>query len=132
VYGFSQAPISATVSVTNSDGTPQVASTSVSESNGWLTLNANNFTFSAPTIRVVIDGTAVAPTPTPTPTPSIVATPTPTASPSVVANPTPTVASAPQATPSAKKPLVSKTTCIKGKITKVVTGTKCPAGYKKK
>jgi len=132
VYGFSQAPISATVSVTNSDGTSQIASTSVSESNGWLTLNANNFTFSAPTIRVVIDGTVVAPTPTPTPTPSIVATPTPSASPSAVANPTPSVASTPQATPSAIKPLVVKTTCIKGKITKVVIGKKCPAGYKKK
>lgn len=54
VYGFSQAPVSARVTVTSSNGTSQVATTSVSERNGWLTLSADNFTFSNPVIRVVL------------------------------------------------------------------------------
>jgi hypothetical protein len=30
------------------------------------------------------------------------------------------------------KPVIKKITCVKGKVTKVVAGTKCPSGYKKK
>jgi hypothetical protein len=30
------------------------------------------------------------------------------------------------------KPKVKKITCVKGKVTKVVTTAKCPSGYKKK
>jgi hypothetical protein len=30
------------------------------------------------------------------------------------------------------KPVIKKITCVKGKVTKVVAGTKCPTGYKKK
>lgn len=52
VYGFSNAPVSATVSVLSSDGTTTVASTVVKESGGWMHLAANGFTFSSPTIQV--------------------------------------------------------------------------------
>ena len=52
IYGFTQAPISATVSVTSEAGTPSVATTVVNEKNGWLSLGAYNFTYSTPTIRV--------------------------------------------------------------------------------
>jgi hypothetical protein len=122
IYGFTNAPVNATISVTSENGENNVATTVISEKNGWLSLGAYNFTYSSPIIRVVLDGTVDVPTPTPTPTPT----------PSIVATPTPSAVATPQPTASAKKPLVVKTTCVKGKITKVVTGTKCPAGYKKK
>jgi hypothetical protein len=52
VYGFSKAPIQATLSITSADGTPQVATTVIGERNGWLYLQAKNFEFSAPTVKV--------------------------------------------------------------------------------
>jgi hypothetical protein len=70
-------------------------------------------------------------TPTPTPTPVATATPTPT--PVATLTPTPTPSATVAAT---NKPIAKKTTitCIKGKITKKITGVnpKCPTGYKKK
>jgi hypothetical protein len=50
IYGFSKAPINATISVTSADGTPQIATTIVGEKDGWLYLQAKNFEFSAPTV----------------------------------------------------------------------------------
>lgn len=53
LYGFSKAPISATISVTG--GTNKtVATTVVSEKNGWLKMAAYGFTFSDKTIKVKI------------------------------------------------------------------------------
>jgi len=124
IYGFTSAPVNATISVTSDNGEKNVATTVISEKNGWLSLGAYNFSYSSPIIRVVLDGTVEAPAATPTPTPS--------PAPSIVATPTPSPVAVPQTTIAAKKPVIIKTTCIKGKITKVVTGTKCPAGYKKK
>jgi hypothetical protein len=60
LYGFSKAPISASISVTSDDGTEQVATTSVSERDGWLHLAAYGFHFSQPTISVRL--TSQAPT----------------------------------------------------------------------
>jgi hypothetical protein len=96
LYGFSKAPINATISVTSADGTPEIATTVVGEKDGWLYLKANNFEFSAPTVQVKLtqDG-FVAP----------------------------------------KAPITTKSktiTCLKGKLTKVVSTAICPAGYKKK
>ena len=54
VYGFTQAPVSARVTVTSANGSSQVATTSVTESSGWITLSADNFTFSNPVIKVVL------------------------------------------------------------------------------
>jgi hypothetical protein len=51
IYGFSKAPINATLSITSSDGTPQIATTVIGERNGWLYLRAKNFEFSAPIIK---------------------------------------------------------------------------------
>jgi hypothetical protein len=108
IYGFSKAPISATLEITSSDGTPQIATTIIGEKNGWVYLRAKNFEFSAPIIKAKLSQEAevvVAPTPTPTPTAS-------------------------------KKPVVKKIsiTCIKGKSSKKVTAVKpkCPTGFKKK
>lgn len=52
LYGFSSAPISATISITSDRGENSVATTQVSEENGWLKLGAYNFTYSNPTLKV--------------------------------------------------------------------------------
>ena len=52
LYGFSQAPIKATISITSSDGSPQFATTVIGERNNWLYLQARNFEFSAPVVKV--------------------------------------------------------------------------------
>lgn len=52
IYGFTSAPVSATISILSSDGTSQVATTTFNERNGWMYLIARGFTFSAPTLRV--------------------------------------------------------------------------------
>ena len=115
VYGFSKAPINATISITSGDGTPQVATTLIGERKGWLYLQAKNFEFSAPTIKAKLSQEVVV---EPTPTPTATASPVPTAT----------------ATP---KPAVTKKvtiTCVKGKTVKKVTAVKptCPSGFKKK
>lgn len=107
VYGFSDAPISASVSIISSDGTSQVATTVVGERGGWLTLAAKGFTFSAPTLRVKLSQAA----------------------PVAVVEAAPVQAPAKVQTP--KKKTIS---CVKGKTVKKVTAVRpaCPAGFKKK
>jgi len=97
LYGFSKAPINATISVTSADGTPQLATTVVGEKDGWLYLSAKNFEFSAPTVKAKLTQDAPAPV-----------TPATTT----------------------KKPV--SITCIKGKTSKVVKGSSCPTGFKRK
>jgi hypothetical protein len=121
LYKFSNAPISATISVSDSAGTQSVATSSFSESNGWVHMAARGFTFSSPTIKVSLQQekkSEPVPSPSPTPTPSIASTPS--SSPAFSASPT------------SQKP--TSITCLKGKLTKKVVGLKpvCPAGYKKK
>lgn len=127
IYGFTNAPVSAKVSVTSDSGENNVATTVVSERNGWLSLGAYNFTYSSPTISVVLIGTPDVP---------VVIAPTPSATPKAPSEVTPTetpkmpVVSQPTKAPS--KPVVKKITCTKGKIIKQVTGNTCPKGYVKK
>jgi hypothetical protein len=124
LYNFTSAPIKVTVSVTSSDGSSQnVATEAVQEKDGWLTLHARNFTFSAPTIRLKFSQeVAVAPVVKPAqPTSSATATPAP----APVA-----------ATSAAVKPataMKSTITCVKGRTVKKVLGIapKCPVGYKR-
>lgn len=52
LYGFSSAPVSATVTVIGAAGAEKVASTQVSEKAGWLKLSAYGFTFSEKKIQV--------------------------------------------------------------------------------
>ena len=113
LYRFSEAPISAEISVVSNSGERQITSTLISESNGWINLGVYNFTFSNPSIRIKLIQDAISPSPRPSPSMSIFPTPTSTASPVV------------------KKSTIS---CVKGKITKKVTAVKpkCPTGYKKK
>ena len=113
IYGFNESPIQASISILADDGTMQVATQTVSEKAGWLSLSANGFTYSSPTISAKLTQKApepvvVAPSATPTPTPSPVVT---------------------------IKPAVKKMTitCKKGKTIKKVTALKpsCPKGFKK-
>jgi hypothetical protein len=95
IYGFSNAPVKATISVTSADGSPQIATTVVNESDGWIHMRAANFEFSAPTVKVKLSQDSA-----------------------VMTN--------------AKAKSAKQLTCIKGKISKVVTTASCPVGYKKK
>ena len=83
---------------------PQIATTVLGERNGWVSLSAKNFEFSAPVIKAKLTQEA-----------EVVVTPTPTAS----------------KKPVVKKVTI---TCIKGKTNKKVTAVKpkCPTGFKKK
>jgi hypothetical protein len=52
LYGFSNAPISAVVSITGENGEQNVATTTLTEKDGWIRLSAYGFTFSEKTIKV--------------------------------------------------------------------------------
>jgi hypothetical protein len=115
LYGFTNAPISATVSVAGDNGST-VATTVTGEKDGWLSMSASGFGFSEKTSQVKLTQ-EVAPVP-------VVAQP--------ISTPTPVAVVAPISKPATA--VVKKTiTCLKGKIKKVVTGTapKCPTGFKK-
>jgi len=106
IYGFTSAPIQATLSVVYADGEAKKATTLVSEKNNWLRLSAKGFTYSSPTVKVRLTQEKAIEAPSPTP--------------SVSAKPT-----------AAKKTSI---TCVKGKTSKKVTAVNpvCPKGYKKK
>ncbi|MEI7722826.1 MAG: hypothetical protein WCI86_03735, partial [Actinomycetota bacterium] len=91
-YNFTSAPISATISIVNTDGSSQVATTVVNENSGWLSLAANGFTYSNPTVKVKLSQ-AKKTTTSPSPEPS--------------------------AAPIVSK--MTSITCVKGKTTKKVT-----------
>ena len=104
LYGFTKAPVSATVSILSADGTEQIATSVLGERDGWLYLSANNFTFSSPTLKVKLTQVKEEAKPEAAPT----------------ASPTPV-----------SKQVIS---CVKGKLLKKISGVnpKCPAGFKKK
>jgi hypothetical protein len=86
IYGFTDAPIQASLSVVYSDGEAKTATTLVSEKNNWFKLAAKGFTYSAPTLKIKLSQEA--PIPTPSAKPS--AEPTPIAAqvlPPVMINP---------------------------------------------
>jgi hypothetical protein len=69
LYKFSNAPIQATISVVNDKGEQSVATTTVTENNGWLRLVARNFEFSSPSISVKLSQVAPKKEETASPTP---------------------------------------------------------------
>jgi hypothetical protein len=110
IYKFSNAPISATVSITSADGVQKsIATTTVTENSGWINLSAVGFTFSNPTIKVKLTQGDTAPE---------------------IASPAPVV-SAPAK--KVEKPKRSTITCSKGMTTRKVNAIdpKCPKGFKK-
>jgi hypothetical protein len=68
LYGFSSAPISATVSITSDSGENSIATSVLSKRDGWIHLNASGFTFSNPTIKVkMVSASSASAGKTPTP-----------------------------------------------------------------
>jgi hypothetical protein len=62
----------ASISITNPNGSPDIATTNLGLQDGWMNFEAAGFTFSAPIISAIIKKAPVVvttPTPTPTPTP---------------------------------------------------------------
>lgn len=92
LYGFSSAPIKASIQIVNENGENSVATTVISEKDGWLKLGAYGFTFSSPTLKVKLTQDKAA---------------------------------------TKKKSTIS---CVKGKVTKKVSGIKpkCPTGFRLK
>ena len=64
LYGFTNAPIGATVSVVNNEGGLQVATTVISEKDGFFRMGAYGFGFSSPLIKMKITQSAQASTQT--------------------------------------------------------------------
>jgi hypothetical protein len=110
IYGFNEAPIQGSISIVAEDGSLQVATQTINEVDGWLSLSANGFTYSAPTISVKLSQKAPE---------SATATATP--------EPTPTV------TALKKKVTITCRKVAQVKKVKKVTGftPKCPTGYRK-
>jgi hypothetical protein len=105
VYGFSDAPFQASISVIGADGQEQtIATESIREDakREWLFLSAQNFTFSSPVIKVKLTQEKKLATP------------------------------ASKTSATSKKNVARTITCIKGKVTRKITATnpKCPAGFK--
>jgi hypothetical protein len=94
------------IQIVNEDGTQSVATTAVTNKNGNLFFSAFGFHFSSPKIMIKAESGALAPSPTPKQTAMAASQPI-------------------------KKSII---VCVKGKVTKKVTGIdpKCPSGYKKK
>lgn len=72
IYKFSSAPISATISIVSDSGEAKVATTTMTESGGWIHLSAAGFSFSSPTLRVKLSQES-APSPSPSVSPTSVA-----------------------------------------------------------
>ena len=67
VYGFSNAPLNASISVVENNGQTTVATKSVSERDGWIRIAAYGFGFSSPTIKVQLTQEQSEKTPTDSP-----------------------------------------------------------------
>jgi hypothetical protein len=108
IYGFSNAPIRAEISIVGASGEDKVATTVINEKDGWMYLSAKGFTFSSPTIRVKMSQEKVV----------------------EAAAPSTQASNAVKPAPVAKKSI----TCVKGKTTKKVVSAnpKCPVGWKKR
>lgn len=52
LYGFSKAPLNASVSVVDDEGVTTVGTRNISEKDGWIKIAAYGFGFSAPTLKV--------------------------------------------------------------------------------
>ena len=118
IYGFTDAPIKATISVTSESETTRTSTSSISESNGFLNFHIAGFSYSSPTIQVKLSQQSS------------------TAMPS---NTTPSAPVNTQVSPSNQTAINSKKAvktilCERGKTLKKVSGTKpiCPTGYKLK
>ena len=109
-------PSSASISITTSEGKENISTVQLKSAGDWVYLDAKNFTFSSPTLRIKLNQTSSATTQS-TGTPEV--------------KEVKEVAAAKPAAATAKK---KRITCTKGKLTKKLSGTKpkCPTGFKRK
>ena len=131
LYGFgAKVPISATVSIVSADTGSRVQSTFFKDDGQWIRLGAYGFTFSSPTLKIKLaqggaaDPAKVAVKEEVTPIPEKLAPKEEVA-----------VTTAKAAAPAEVKKVISKSiSCVKGKVTRKISGRnpKCPAGFKKK
>ncbi len=117
ILGVDRVPDEATVGVTYGQGRELVSTVSVKQDKDWLRLQADNFTYSAPEIKVSFKKPAASGSGT-------------SASSSASSSSTNTNSSATSPTPTKKKSIA----CVKGKKNQVISGAnpKCPKGWKKK
>ena len=123
LYGITNVPTSASVSITTNAGVERVATVALNQIGKWVFLNAENFTFSSPTLRIKLNQTSSAATQSTGTTEVKKESPAPEAK---------EVKEVAAAKPAAAKKITI--TCTKGKLIKKLSGTnpKCPVGYKKK
>jgi len=122
LYGQSNLPPSATISVAYGNEVTTVATVSLKSDSGWIFFSAYGFHYSNPTIVVKFNKTGSGEVITPTPTPKS----TPTAE--------PTPSQTPTAKPAAPVIVAKKIIwCAKGNAKRKITDVKpvCPKGYKK-
>jgi hypothetical protein len=125
LYGITNVPTSASVSITTSAGVERISTVALRQLGNWVFLSAENFTYSSPTLRIKLNQTSSATTQS-TGTAEVKKE-----SPAPEVKEVKEVAAAKPAAATAKKITV---TCTKGKLIKKLSGTnpKCPSGFKKK
>ena len=125
LYGITNVPTSASVSITTNAGVERVATVALNQIGKWVFLNAENFTFSSPTLRIKLNQTSSAATQS---------TGTPEVKKEVPAPEVKEVKEVTAAKPAAAAAKKITITCTKSKLIKKLSGTnpKCPAGFKKK
>ena len=124
LYGITNVPTSASISITTSAGGERVSTVALRQLGNWVFLSAENFTFSSPTLRIKLNQTSSATTQTAGTSDGKKESPAPEAK-------------EVKEVAAAKPPAAAKKitiTCTKGKLIKKVSGTtpKCPAGFKKR
>ena len=122
LYGFNDAPITATVTVVEAGKEQRIETSSLQElgsgTEKWLKLSARGFTFSSPTLKIKLNQDKPA-----------------TAAPTAPNNSSATAAGSGNPAPAVKAPAKRLSiTCVNGKVTRKISGVapKCPAGFKKK
>lgn len=128
LYNFTDAPLSASVTVTTPNGSEQAISTTVlSEKDGWLHLGAYGFTYSTPTLRVKLKGVSKNQPESTGKSPA-----QNNAQPTSKSSKNSPSKSASKSTSSVKKTYVM--TCVKDKVVTKMTVPEpnCPIGWKKK
>ena len=113
IYGFSDAPIKAEISIVSEDGVNKVSTNTITKKGEWIALSAKGFTYSTPTIRVKLSQNSV------------------DAQESTM-NSTQENKAAPPVTTKKSDNLKKVVTCVRGKVLRKVSGLnpKCPSGYK--
>jgi len=137
LYGITNVPTSASVSITSSAGGERVATVALTQIGKWVFLSAENFTYSSPTLRIKLNQTTSATAQSTGATEVKKDPPAPEVKKEAPAPEVKEVKEVAAANPAPATPVAAKKiiiTCTKGKLIKKVSGTnpKCPTGFKKK